>query len=224
MKCYSQFIRCPKYRENETRFYCLNEFPQTITVDSGLNDTNSGNYSFEWSTSENTETIEVNAAGTYTVVVTNNGTGCEKTKTIIIEPSNIATIENVEITDGSLNNNQITILTSGEGNYLYALIDSAGIQSAFQESNTFSQLQPGIYSILIRDIKNNCGITNDMVSLIGFPLYFTPNNDGKNDTWQVYGVSKNFQPNSEILIFDRYGKLIAQILASRSRLGWDIQW
>ncbi|WP_044399148.1 T9SS type B sorting domain-containing protein [Lacinutrix sp. Hel_I_90] len=209
----------PDLEDDETIFYCLNEFPQTITLDAGLNDTNSGNYSLNWSTSEVSQTIAINTTGTYTVTVTNNDTLCEKTRTILVEPSNIATVENIEVIDGSLNNNQITVLTSGEGNYLYALIDAEGIQSSFQESNVFSQLQPGIYSIVVRDIKNNCGITNDMVSVIGFPLYFTPNNDGQNDTWQVYGVSRTFQANSEILIFDRYGKLLTQI--NPSGQGWD---
>jgi len=50
-------------------------------------------------------------------------------------------------------------------------------------------------------------------------LFFTPNGDNINDTWQVYGVSSVFQPNSIIYIFDRYGKLITQIKASSK--GWD---
>ena len=48
---------------------------------------------------------------------------------------------------------------------------------------------------------------------------FTPNNDGFNDTWQVYGVSSLFQPNSKIYIFDRYGKLLKEL--NLSGKGWD---
>ena len=47
----------------------------------------------------------------------------------------------------------------------------------------------------------------------------TPNDDGFNDTWQVSGVSEDFYPSSLIYIFNRFGKLIAQ-LDPRSE-GWD---
>jgi gliding motility-associated-like protein len=40
-----------------------------------------------------------------------------------------------------------------------------------------------------------------------------------NDTWQIYGVSKIFQPDSKIYIFNRFGKLIKEI--SPSEKGWD---
>lgn len=208
----------PPLDNEETLLYCLNDSPTTITLDAGLNDT-AGNYSFNWSNSETTETIAINTVGTYTVTVTNNTTFCSNTRTITVSPSNIATIEEIDIIDGSLTNNLVTIIASGEGEYQYALTDQDGITSPFQSSTTFTQLPPGIYSVIIRDIKNNCGITEDIISVIGFPLFFTPNGDNINDTWQVYGVSRVFQPNSEILIFDRFGKLITQIKPSDS--GWD---
>lgn len=66
----------------------------------------------------------------------------------------------------------------------------------------------GIYTIYIRDIKNDCGISSDQFSVIGYPKFFTPNGDGTNDFWQLKGISDQFQPNSEIFIFDRYGKLL----------------
>ncbi|MDB9721138.1 T9SS type B sorting domain-containing protein [Winogradskyella sp.] len=46
---------------------------------------------------------------------------------------------------------------------------------------------------------------------MGFPKFFTPNADGDFDTWQVKGVSSQFQPNTAILIFDRYGKLLKEL-------------
>ncbi|WP_299251239.1 T9SS type B sorting domain-containing protein [uncultured Lacinutrix sp.] len=215
---YLTVIPRPELANNETIFYCLNNFPNTITLDAGLND-NATNYSFSWSNSESTETIDINTIGTYTVTVSNNTTLCSSTRTIIVEPSNIATIENIEIIDGSLNNNSIAILTSGEGEYQYALTNQEGITSPYQTSNIFINLKPGIYNASIRDIKNYCGEINQDISVIGFPLFFTPNGDTINDTWQVYGVSNLFQPNSEILIFDRFGKLIAQIKPNSK--GWD---
>ena len=204
---------------DETILYCLNDFPVPLTISSGIPTADINNFTYSWSNGPNTESILVNEVGTYTVTVTDNLTGCSKSRTITIAPSNIATVDSISVIDGSLGNNQITVLASGEGEYQYALIDEDGNTTPYQDSNVFTQVAPGIYSVLIRDTKNNCGITEEMVSVIGFPLYFTPNGDSVNDTWQVYGISSDFQQNSIIRIFDRYGKLITQVKAS-SR-GWD---
>ncbi|MFZ3274360.1 MAG: T9SS type B sorting domain-containing protein [Lutibacter sp.] len=69
---------------------------------------------------------------------------------------------------------------------------------------------PGIHTIYVQD-KNNCGISLVEVSVIGYPKFFTPNNDGQNDTWNVLGVSENFYQSATVYIFDRFGKLLTEI-------------
>ena len=69
----------------------------------------------------------------------------------------------------------------------------------------------GMYTIHVMDVKNNCGIEKQPVSVIGFPQYFTPNNDGIHDTWQVIGISKTIQPSTKIKIFNRYGGIIYDV-------------
>ncbi len=206
----------PQLTNDETVLYCLNEFPTTIELTATTPANN--NYYYSWSTGETTATININTTGTYTVTAT-TVEGCSKTKTIVVAPSNIATIEAIEVVDGSLNNNIITILTSGEGEYEFEIINAEGEASGYQSSNVFTNVKPGIYIIHVKDVKNNCGTIDQMFSVIGFPLFFTPNNDGQNDYWQVYGVSSQFQPNSVIQIFDRYGKLLNEFTPSSS--GWD---
>jgi gliding motility-associated-like protein len=56
-----------------------------------------------------------------------------------------------------------------------------------------------------------------VATAINYPLFFTPNGDGFNDTWNIVGLAN--QPNTKIYIFDRYGKLIKQI--SPTSNGWD---
>lgn len=209
----------PELANNESLLYCLNDFPETLTLSGGVMNANPNNYLYDWSTGETTQNININEIGTYTVTVTNPNTNCSKTRTIVIEASNIALINSIEITDSSIRNNTVTVLTSGEGDYVYALVNEAGETTAFQESNTFSPLSPGIYSVVVKDIKNNCGIVSQTISVVGFPLYFTPNGDGVNDTWQVYGVNSQFQAKSDIKIFDRYGKYITTLKPSSP--GWD---
>ncbi|VAV85915.1 hypothetical protein MNBD_BACTEROID02-18, partial [hydrothermal vent metagenome] len=194
-------------------FYCNNFFPQTITLTSGLIDSLSTNYTFLWSTNETSPEIEVNTPGIFSVTVTYQN-GCSSVREITVSPSNTATFENIEVIDVS-SNNTITVLVSGEGDYEYALNNISG---PYQDSNFFENVPPGIHTIFVRD-KNNCGIVNEIVSVIGFPKFFTPNGDGYNDTWQVYGVNVASQFESVIYIFDRYGKLLKQL--SPQSLGWD---
>jgi len=49
-----------------------------------------------------------------------------------------------------------------------------------------------------------------------FPKFFTPNNDGYNDTWNIN--PRYLAPNSLIRIFDRYGKLLKELPPNTA---WD---
>ncbi len=198
--------------------YCLNFFPQPITINAGLNSGNITDFLYDWSTGENNYTIQINEVGDFMVNVSNRTTNCSKERTIVVEPSNVATIESVDITDAS-QNNIIVVNTTGEGVYEYSLVSVDGTIYEFQESNIFENIKPGIYTVLVQDIENDCGTTQQDLSVIGFPKFFTPNNDGENDTWQVYGISLTFQSETKILIYNRYGKLLKEL--SPLEKGWD---
>jgi gliding motility-associated-like protein len=58
---------------------------------------------------------------------------------------------------------------------------------------------------------------SETITVIDYPLYFTPNGDGVNDRWNIVGL--NNQPSAKIYIFDRYGKLLKQLSPVGS--GWD---
>jgi len=203
----------PNIETEFTTQYCLNLFPEPIVLNGGIINDLPNNYYYLWSTGENTSTIEVNAPGTYTVRISNTN-GCFKDRTLTVLPSNIATITTIEVVDAS-QNNSISVLVTGEGDYEYAIDNSNG---PYQDSNTFEDILPGLYTVYVRD-KNNCGITEELVSVIGFPKFFTPNNDNKNDFWRVEGISSQFQSNTSVLIFDRYGKLLKEL--DPLSAGWD---
>uniref|UniRef100_UPI002628CA7A hypothetical protein n=1 Tax=uncultured Psychroserpens sp. TaxID=255436 RepID=UPI002628CA7A len=67
----------PNIVTQESRFYCLNDFPQTITLTGGIIDDLPSNYYYQWSSGQDTAEITVNQPGTYTVRVTNTD-GCFK--------------------------------------------------------------------------------------------------------------------------------------------------
>lgn len=211
--------KLPDIETENLTYYCLNTFPQTISLNAAVLSDSPNNYTYNWSTGDNTYNIDINQIGTYTVAVTSNANGCSKLRTITVAPSDIATFGNIEVVDVT-QNNTITVFVSGDGTYEFRLLNQNNtIIFPFQESNVFENVTPGIYTINVRDVKNNCGIVQNQVSVIGFPKFFTPNNDGDNDTWQVIGISNVFQPNSKILIFNRYGKLIKQL--NPLGRGWD---
>ena len=107
--------------------------------------------------------------------------------------------------------NYIEIIADGDGDFEYS-IDGVN----FTEANYFENLQGGIYTVYVRD-KNGCGMDTREVLLLDYPKFFTPNNDGHNDHWQLSGLPK--ESETFIHIFDRYGKLLKQ-LSSHSG-GWD---
>jgi gliding motility-associated-like protein len=168
--------------------------------------------------------ITIKSGGLYTVTATTtNGTNCSRTKEILVNESIIATITDADVTivDDS-DNNSITIdpTNLGIGDYQYALINEKnGMTTAFQDTPVFENLAGGFYTIVVQD-KNGCRPdANLMVSVIEYPKFFTPNNDGKNDTWAIIGANSRFYPSAQINIFNRFGKIVAQIEVDNP--GWD---
>mgnify|MGYP000857962098 CR=1 FL=1 len=203
----------PNIEITDELLYCLNYYPELITLTGGVINDVPNNYYFNWSTGATTTEIQVNEVGNYTVSVTNTN-GCSKERTISIIPSNIATIESFNVVDAS-SNNSIRVNVSGEGDYEFSINN---IYGPYQGSNLFENVKPGIHTIFVRD-RNDCGIVEGQVSVIGFPKFFTPNNDSYNDLWHVYGINTANQYDSTVYIFDRFGKLITQL--DPKGPGWD---
>ena len=203
----------PNIEITDELLYCLNYYPELLTLTSGIINDVPNNYYFNWSTGATTTEIQVNEIGNYSVIVTNTN-GCSKERTISIIPSNIATIESFNVVDAS-SNNSIRVNVSGEGDYEFSINN---IYGPYQGSNLFENVKPGIHTIFVRD-RNDCGIVEGQVSVIGFPKFFTPNNDSYNDLWHVYGINTANQYDSTVYIFDRFGKLITQL--DPKGPGWD---
>ena len=172
--------------------------------------------SWEWKYEDNTiisNSFEANLveAGQYTLKVSkiNNGLTCKNKFSFNLIRSALPKIQ--QVNNGELGNNYIEIIASGNGNFEYS-IDGTN----YQDSNYFSTIEGGNYTVSVRD-KEGCGEDFSEVTIIDYPKFFTPNNDGFNDLWQVKGINKF--PNSTIFIFDRYGKLLKQLTANSS--GWD---
>jgi gliding motility-associated-like protein len=181
-----------------------------LTLDAG-----SGFSSYSWNTNpvQTSQQITLSSAGIYIVTVT-NALNCSKTKTFTVTASGIATIEEIIINDFQENNSAIIEISSSSlGDYEYSLDGSN-----YQDSNQFTNLTAGEYTVYIQD-KKGCGIVYETFYILDYPKYFTPNGDGYNDTWFIKNLDKRNLENSVVTIFDRYGKLIKQV--SGASEGWN---
>ncbi|PZR18846.1 MAG: hypothetical protein DI539_16180 [Flavobacterium psychrophilum] len=186
---------------------CTEDNQIVLHADSGFNN-------YQWSTGATTSSIVVKKAGDYWVKVGNEYDGfiCETTADITVTASGPAEAWSVEIQDWTDNQNSIRInVTEGQGNYEYSLDDDF-----YQDEPIFTHLQPGIYTVYIRD-KNGCGMVSEKLALLNYPKFFTPNGDGINEKWRL--EYSWFEPEARIFIYDRYGKLITGFTPQQE--GWD---
>lgn len=206
----------PEFELDPQTILCLNLGSTTLSVRNPQ-----GSYEYVWRNSQNEvvgneQNLVVFTPGKYEVVAISDQNCSSISKNIEVIASDVAVIteEDITVQDNS-NNNSITINTSnlGLGIYEFSLDNADG---PYQDELVFNNVLPGFHTIFARD-KNGCGISQVSIPVIGAPKFFTPNNDGQNDFWQVDGIQS--QPNSKIFIFDRYGKVLAEI--SPVSEGWD---
>ncbi len=110
-------------------------------------------------------------------------------------------------------NATITVVTDVPGEYLYQL-DLGPLQS----SNIFQDVTAGVHTIQVID-PDGCAdpsVQNNIV-ILDYPKFFTPNGDGLNETWNI--SDRFLDSSAQIIIFDRYGKLLTQIATAKA--GWD---
>lgn len=200
----------PNVKIERTYFLCNLEPSLHLIVDNDLD-----SYSWKFQESDvisNTNEANLVNAGKYTLVVgkIQNNIYCENNFEFELIRSTLPTIKEVNYKELS-DNNFIEIISTSDGNLEYS-IDGVN----YQESKYFPDIQGGNYIAYIRD-KEGCGEDSKEVTIIDYPKFFTPNNDGHNDIWQIKSLNKF--PNSRISIFDRYGKLLTEL--TENDFGWN---
>ncbi|AWI25546.1 T9SS type B sorting domain-containing protein [Flavobacterium pallidum] len=168
---------------------------------------------YEWSTGDTTRGITIDTPGTYTVTVKNayGGSFCEATQTITVTNTESAHIDSIDITDWTDDDNSFTMHVSGDGDYVFS-ID----RQNYQADPTFTGLEPGIYTVDVKDLHGCPGVSKEVL-ILNYPKFFTPNGDGYNDKWKI--KNSVFEPGMMTYIFDRYGKLITGL--EHDSPGWD---
>ncbi|ALR29820.1 gliding motility protein [Chryseobacterium sp. IHB B 17019] len=165
-----------------------------VTLDAGAGP----NYTYQWSTGEITQTINVDQLGIYTVTIKNGY--CEKTFTAHVLAAASPFVTNVDYSNNTLT---ITAEVPMINNIPQTVEYSVDGGISWQSSNVFTGLQNNTtYHIQVRTVGTSC-----VGALEFFTLHIsniiTPNQDGVNDTLDLtaLGDFKNFTGS----VYDRYG-------------------
>ncbi|MBJ7882617.1 T9SS type B sorting domain-containing protein, partial [Gelidibacter salicanalis] len=196
--------------EDQVVYVCQSDYP--ITIDSGMLEGQTKNYAYLWSTGQQTSSILVTQPGTYLLNINDPEVDCEETMTIYVIQNEVASIKHIEVNDYDAT---IHLDQPIEG-FEFAINNEFG---TYQTNNTFANLPPGTQTVYVRD-KHHCHTISENFFMMGFPKYFTPNNDGNNDYWNIKGLDPNSAAPGVIKIFNRYGKLLYVFDPLHSN-GWD---
>ena len=160
---------------------------------------------YRWSSGETTDRITVDRAGLYTCEVTNLE-GC--TTTAIF---NVDFIETPVISTVSVTGDELTVIMLNSGDFQYSIDGLNYYNEPVFNINGLLQV-----NVRVKD-RTGCEVSFFTYNRISIPLFFTPNNDGYHDTWDIDNIDAF--PGARLEIFDRYGKLIKQI--NNLVVGWD---
>ncbi len=188
----------------------------TICQNTRLTLSPKGNYySYLWNNGQSNNSYNVDTAGTYWLEVTNNK-GCKDRDSVQISiyPDKLWLGDNLTFVLG-----QPITLDAGEYNsYEW---------STGETTQSINVIKTGDYAVQVKDLVYSNGGNNlfcifrDTVSLslpaTDIPNFFTPNNDGYNDTWHLR-LLVHF-PDAELYIYNRHGLLMASRRGSDG--GWD---
>jgi len=196
--------------ENQIIEVCQSELP--IMLDSGIPLAQTNNFNYMWSTGQQSNVIQVTQPGVYQLSISDPTVGCAETISFTVVQNEIATIEAIDVTDYAAT----VHLSQPIKGFEFALNTLLG---PYQSNNQFAHLSPGTHTIYVRDV-NQCTTVSREFYVIGFPKFFTPNDDSHHQYWNVKGLEPTTKTHSDIKIFNRYGKLLYSFDPLNSQ-GWD---
>ena len=196
-----KLVNTPEVSIPDIVSFCSND---TLEISAG-----SGFNSYLWQDGSTATSLQIKKPGNYWVKVSYDyGTReCFFTKQFSVVQTNDPEILDIDILQD--NSNGTIVVHSDTPMPVTFSLDNIH----YQPENTFYNLEAGNYTVYA---KNDCGIVSQKVSILYYPPYFTPNGDNKNDAWYIkYGAASY---GLRVSIYDRFGKLLAQLSRNES---WD---
>ncbi|WP_367768416.1 T9SS type B sorting domain-containing protein [Flavobacterium sp. WC2421] len=196
----------------------------------------SGGTNYAWtgpngfnSLEQNPSILNANASqsGQYTCSITGTG-GCDdkKSATVVINIETVPTANSPQEFCTQQNATLSNVIISGDNIKWYdsqtggtELLETTLLKNGinYYASQTINNCESSRIVINTRILADaNCQPVTDIDSSITYPKFFTPNEDGFNDTWKVKFSADEI--GLSVKIFDRYGKLIKELTHSNA---WD---
>jgi len=155
-----------------------------------------------WSTGSTGNTISNLDTGSYSIIITETATKCTVDDTFMITQPDTITIT-AEINEDLCRGSQGSVITNVSGG-------TSPYSYAWSDKNTGSaaeHLLMGNYDLTVTD-NNGCRkqmsfIVPDTCNTIVIYDAISPNGDGINDTWIIFGIEK--YPGNTVHVFDKYG-------------------
>ncbi|OSY88388.1 hypothetical protein WH52_06410 [Tenacibaculum holothuriorum] len=201
---------------------CINPFDHPPIIISADNENNR----YEWVDDKNNvlsveREFTLTRAGDFRLNIykTENGLECTNSKKFSVKYPTPPIFQSIEVEANNEIDNSIFITVEGSSSYEFSLDNINYFGNG--QSHTFNNISPGLYNIYVRDLKKCEASISSQASIIGYPKFFTPNSDGKNDSWIVYGANAKLFKNINIRIFNRFGKTLYVINNNNTDYGWD---
>lgn len=215
----------PEYSLAEETVLCVN-LAGTAIGSSTLGEDLGEEYQYEWILDGNIvstearytlEVLPVNGILEQNII--HDESGCFQSYSTSIQPVSRPETLEVNISGSDFGNGYVINLeTVGGIGQEFASYEYRLDGGNWRSSPRFKDVRPGNHVAYVRE-TNGCGETRSMsFFLVGYPRFFTPNNDGFNDTWQLI-TDENIKIH-EVMIFDRYGKSIIELKAGED-FSWD---
>jgi gliding motility-associated-like protein len=178
----------------------------------------SGSYQFLWSGGSTSSSLSALSAGSYSVEVTDVGSGCKDTAIYVFSTPGIM---NAEITT------QPDRCNAGEGSITVVNVDGGTppftfVWSTGATTTSVAALHTGSYAVTITDAHLctahlNVTVAEDSCNVVTVHNVITPNGDGYNDFWVIDGIDS--YPDNEVKVFDKWGDEIFESAGYKNK--WD---
>jgi len=160
--------------------------------------------SYQWSTGDTSSTINVDADGVYAVTVS-NANGCNAVDSVNVTVHDLPPADAGEDTTISFG---YPVELNGSGGLTYLWEPTESVAEPIEQNTIATPESSTIYTLTVTD-SNGCVATDSVTITVErdyeLDIYnvFTPNSDGKNDTWNVGNVL-NYD-GVQVRIFNRWG-------------------
>ena len=183
----------------------------TVCLGNAITLTANGATNYLWSTSETANVITVNPASNLTYTVSAGIVPCNSSTVFAVVVYTPAVINSYAQPSSIIYGSSSTIFANGVAGNVYNWATSSDISCTGCSDNVVNPETTTTYTVTITD-NNGCKITNtvlvDVELICGdvfVPSGFSPNGDGFNDTWCVYG---NCVKTFNLQVFNRWGEKI----------------